>query len=239
MTKKALIVRGGWDGHQPVEVSELFRDILAGENFEVEISETLDAFLDVEKLKALDLIIPVWTMGRITREQVGPVLEAVAEGVGLAGCHGGMCDAFRDSVHWQFMTGGQWVAHPGGDGIEYVVNIKRGSSPIVEGIEDFTVKSEQYYVHVDPAVEVLATTRYPVVDGPHSANGEVDVPVIWTKRWGKGRVFYCSLGHHADTLEPEHTRTIMRRGFLWAAEGKELAKDSKEKSYTESIRTMF
>lgn len=239
MTKKALIVRGGWDGHQPVEVSELFRDILTEEGFEVEISETLDAFLDVEKLKALDLIIPVWTMGSITREQVGPVLEAVASGVGLAGCHGGMCDAFRESVHWQFMTGGQWIAHPGGDGVEYVVNIKRGSSPIVEGIEDFTVKSEQYYVHVDPAVEVLATTRYPVVDGPHSANGEVDVPVIWTKRWGKGRVFYCSLGHHADVLEPQHTRTIMRRGFLWATEGKALAKDSKDKSYIEAIKRMF
>jgi type 1 glutamine amidotransferase len=239
MAKKALIVRGGWDGHQPVEVSELFRDILVGEDFEVEISETLDAFLDVDKLKALDLIIPVWTMGNITNKQIAPVLEAVAEGVGLAGCHGGMCDAFRESVHWQFMTGGQWVAHPGGDGIEYTVNIKRGSSPIVEGIEDFTVKSEQYYVHVDPAVEVLATTRYPVVDGPHSTNGEVDVPVIWTKRWGKGRVFYCSLGHHADTLAPEHTRTIMRRGFLWAAEGKKLAKNSKEKSYIDAIRTMF
>ncbi|NMB44921.1 MAG: hypothetical protein GX998_00750, partial [Firmicutes bacterium] len=235
----ALIVRGGWDGHQPIEVSELFKEILVEEGFEVEVSETLDAFLDGDKLKALHLIVPVWTMGKITREQVLPVLEAVAEGVGLAGCHGGMCDAFRESVHWQFMTGGQWVAHPGGDGIEYTVNIKRGSSPIVEGIEDFKVKSEQYYVHIDPAIEVLATTRYPVVEGPHSANGEVDVPVIWTKRWGKGRVFYNSLGHHADVLEPEHCRTIMRRGFLWAAEGKEIAKDSKVKSYVEAVRTMF
>lgn len=239
MAKKALIVRGGWDGHQPIEVSELFKEILVEEGFEVEVSETLDAFLDGDKLKALHLIVPVWTMGKITREQVLPVLEAVAEGVGLAGCHGGMCDAFRESVHWQFMTGGQWVAHPGGDGIEYTVNIKRGSSPIVEGIEDFKVKSEQYYVHIDPAIEVLATTRYPVVEGPHSANGEVDVPVIWTKRWGKGRVFYNSLGHHADVLEPEHCRTIMRRGFLWAAEGKEIAKDSKVKSYVEAVRTMF
>ena len=176
MAKKALIVRGGWDGHQPVEVSELFRNMLVEEDFEVEIAETLDAFLDVEKLRSLHLIVPVWTMGQITKEQVWPVLEAVAEGVGLAGCHGGMCDAFRECVEWQFMTGGQWVAHPGGADVEYTVNIKRGSSPIVEGIQDFAVKSEQYYVHIDPAIEVLATTRYPVADGPHSANGEVDVP---------------------------------------------------------------
>ena len=223
MKRKALIVQGGWDGHEPVLVAEIFKNVLVECDFEVEISDSLDAFLDVEKLKALDLIIPVWTMGSITNEQVQPVLEAVAEGVAIAGCHGGMCDSFRESVDWQFMTGGQWVAHPGNDGTEYTVNIRLGSSPIVEGIEDFTVKTEQYYVHVDPAIEVLATTRFPVIDGPHAANGQVDVPVIWTKRWGKGRVFYCSLGHHADIVESEPTLTIMRRGFLWAAESKKLA----------------
>lgn len=220
MKRRALIVQGGWDGHEPVQVSEIFRRTLTECDFEVEVSDTLDSFLDVEKLKALHLIVPVWTMGKITNEQVKPVLEAVAGGVGIAGCHGGMCDSFRENVDWQFMTGGQWVAHPGNDGVEYIVNIKRGSSPIVEGIDDFVVKSEQYYMHIDPAIEVLATTRYPTVDGPHAANGAVDVPVVWTKRWGKGRVFYCSLGHHADIVEMKQTLTIMRRGFLWAAEGK-------------------
>jgi uncharacterized protein len=224
MSKKALIVRGGWDGHEPVQVSEVFKKVLEKNNFEVEISDTLDAFLDVEKLKSLDLIVPVWTMGKITNEQVRPVLEAVASGVGIAGCHGGMCDSFRENVDWQFMTGGQWVAHPGNDGVEYVVNVKSGSSSIVDGINDFKVKSEQYYVHVDPAIEVLATTRFPVVDGPHSTNGQVDVPVVWTKRWGKGRVFYNSLGHHADIFDIEEALTIMERGFIWSAEGKNIAK---------------
>lgn len=239
MKRKALIVQGGWTGHEPVEVSEVFRNTLEECDFEVEVSDTLDAFLDVEKLRSLHLIIPVWTMGKITPEQMWPVIEAVAEGVGIAGCHGGMCDAFRDCVQWQFMTGGNWVSHPGGDGVEYVVNIKRGSSPIVEGIEDFTVRSEQYYLHVDPAVEVLATTRFPVVDGPHATNGPVDVPVVWTKRWGRGRVFYCSLGHHADIVEMEPVLTIMRRGFLWAAEGKDIAlKEGGGKVY-ENIRKMF
>jgi type 1 glutamine amidotransferase len=220
MGKKVLIVRGGWKGHEPVEVSEIFKRVLTAEGCSVEISETLDAFLDVNKLMTLDLIIPLWTMGEISDEQCRSVQDAVASGVGLAGCHGGMCDAFRFNVEWQFMTGGQWVAHPGNDGIEYVVNIKKGSSPIVEGIEDFVVKTEHYYLHVDPAVEVLATTRFPLVDGPHAANGQVDMPVVWTKRWGKGRVFYCSLGHHADVMEVPPALEIMRRGFLWAMEGK-------------------
>lgn len=221
--KKALIVRGGWDGHEPVQVSELFCRILKAEGFEVEISETLDAFLDAEKLQRLHLIIPVWTMGKITQEQVTPVIEAVAAGVGIAGCHGGMCDSFRESVEWQFMTGGQWVSHPGGDGVEYRVHVKKASSPIVEGISDFSVKSEQYYVHVDPAIEVLAATRFPVVNWYHSSNGQVDVPVVWTKRWGHGRVFYNSLGHHADVFEIPAASELMRRGFLWAAEGKDVA----------------
>lgn len=238
MKKKALIVQGGWDGHQPVEVSAIFRRTLEESGFEVEVSDTLDAFLDGEKLKSLHLIVPVWTMGKITSEQMWPVIEAVAEGVGIAGCHGGMCDAFREAVQWQFMTGGNWVSHPGGDGTEHVVNIKRGSSPIVEGIEDFTVASEQYYLHVDPAIEVLATTRFPVTDGPHATNGAVDVPAVWTKRWGNGRVFYCSLGHHADIVEMEPVLTIMRRGFLWAAEGKDIALTEGIKTY-ENLRRMF
>jgi uncharacterized protein len=216
MKRKALIVQGGWDGHEPVQVTEVFRKTLVDCGFDVEVSDTLDAFLDVEELKSLHLIIPVWTMGQIKNEQCQPVLEAVASGVGIAGCHGGMCDAFRDNTEWQFMTGGQWVAHPGGE-VEYTVNVKRGSGPIVEGLEDFKVKSEQYYVHIDPAIEVLATTRFPVAEGYHSTNGAVDVPVIWTKRWGQGNVFYSSLGHHADVFDIPEALESMRRGFLWAA----------------------
>ncbi len=223
MAKKVLIVQGGWDGHEPVLVANFFKDMLEENSFEVEISDTLDSFLDVEKLKSLHLIVPVWTMGEIAKEQVIPVIEAVASGVGIVGCHGGMCDAFRESVEWQFMTGGNWVSHPGGDGVEYTVNIKNTSSSLVQGIKDFKVQSEQYYLHVDPAVEVLATTRFPVVNWYHSSNGEVDMPVIWTKKWGHGRVFYNALGHHADIIKMDIPGEIMRRGFLWAAEGKDIA----------------
>ncbi|HZG74608.1 MAG TPA: ThuA domain-containing protein [Paenibacillus sp.] len=221
-SKTALIVWGGWLGHQPEEVAGLYKGILEGEGFEVEVSDTLEAFGDVDKLKSLDLIVPNWTMGQIDGGLAGNVLAAVQSGVGIAGTHGGMCDSFRTNVDWQFMTGGQWVAHPGNDGVEYTVNVKYSSSPLLEGIEDFEVKSEQYYMHVDPAVEVLATTRFPnpKVPGPHSPNKAVDMPVVWTKRWGAGRVFYCTLGHQANIIAMPQVTEIMRRGFLWAAEGK-------------------
>ncbi len=225
--KKALIVRGGWDGHEPKLISERFARILRAEGFEAEISETLDAFLDYERLNSLDLIVPVWTMGEITRAQCEGVVVAVGKhGVGLAGCHGGMCDSFRQSTEWQFMTGGQWVSHPGGDGVPYMVNVRHASSPITFGIRDFKVASEQYYVHIDPAVEVLATTRYPVVNYYHAANGEVDVPVTWTKMWGHGRVFYTSLGHHDDVFDIPEAEEMMKRGLLWAAEGKRIAAEA-------------
>ncbi|URJ51827.1 ThuA domain-containing protein [Paenibacillus polymyxa] len=219
--RKALIVWGGWNGHEPEQVAAIFERILKEEQFEVEVSNTLEAYQDAEKLLDLDLIVPVWTMGQIEQELVNNVSAAVQGGVGLTGCHGGMCDAFRNNVDWQFMTGGQWVAHPGNDGVEYMVNMKRGSSPLLDHIEDFQVKSEQYYLHVDPAVEVLATTRFPIVPGPHSANGPVDMPVVWTKRWGNGRVFYNSLGHHADIIDMPQVTEMMRSGFLWAAAGKQ------------------
>lgn len=221
--RRALIVWGGWNGHEPEQVAGIFSDVLKAEGFEVEVSDTLEAFNDAEKLKSLDLIIPVWTMGRIDQTLVNNVSAAVQAGVGLAGCHGGMCDAFRENVDWQFMTGGQWVAHPGNDGVEYVVNVKHSSSPLVDGLSDFTVKTEQYYLHVDPAVEVLATTRFPLIQGPHSLNKAVDMPVVWTKRWGVGRVYYNSLGHLANVVDQAEVKELMRRGFLWAAEGKAAA----------------
>lgn len=225
MRRKALIVFGGWDGHEPKRVTRIFQEILEEENFDVEVSDTLAAYADLEKLKSLDLIIPHWTMGDIKQEYVNNISEAVMSGVGLAGCHGGMCDAFRKNVDWQFMTGGNWVAHPGNDGVEYNVNIKHSSSSLLEKIKDFKVVSEQYYLHVDPAVEVLATTRFPVVPGPHSLNKAVDMPVVWTKRWGLGRVFYSSLGHVANIISMPEVSLIMRRGFLWAAEGKTIYKE--------------
>lgn len=218
--RKALIVWGGWDGHQPEQVSQIFTHLLREASFEVEVANDLEAFRDADRLLGLDLIVPVWTMDEIDQQLVDHVSAAVQQGTGLAGCHGGMCDSFRKNVDWQFMTGGQWVAHPGNDGVEYTVNIKQSSSPLVEGIEDFQVKSEQYYLHIDPAVEVLATTTFPTVDGPHRLNSQVHMPVAWTKRWGVGRVYYNALGHHADIVDMPPVKEMMRRGLLWAADGK-------------------
>lgn len=217
MPKKALIVWGGWDGHQPHLVAEVYRRVLTEDGFSVEVSDTLEAFKDQAKLLDLNLIVPHWTMGKIIAEQVNPVLKAVQAGVGIGGCHGGMCDSFRDNADWQFMTGGQFVAHPGNDGTEYSVKIATTRSVITEGLSDFAVRSEQYYMHVDPAVKILAYTQFPVADGPHVGNGPVDMPVVWTKVFGKGRVFYNSLGHSAATLASEPCLTIMRRGLAWAA----------------------
>jgi len=222
--KKALIFEGGWDGHEPKLVSKRFAGLLEKHGFATEVHSDHSCLGDFKWLLALDLIVPCWTMGEIEREHSVNVAKAVGAGVGLAGCHGGMCDAFRQDTEWQFMTGGQWVSHPGGDGVDYMVNIAKGSSPIVEGLDDFPVHSEQYYVHVDPAIEVLATTRFPVVPYYHISNKAVDVPVAWTKYWGNGRVFYCSLGHHDDVFDQSPTaQALMERGMLWAAGGKEYA----------------
>jgi len=218
MAKNALIVWGGWDGHQPKQVAEIFERVLKEYGYSVQVSDTLDAFNDGAALKALNLIVPVWTMGKISNDQCKNVVAAVAEGgVGIAGCHGGMCDSFRENADWQFMTGGQWVAHPGNDGVKYTVRPVRGSSPIVEGIDPFEVSSEQYYMHTDPANRILATTEFPTAEGPHTPNGKFDMPVVWTRYHGKGRVFYNSLGHQANIVESEPCLTIMRRGFDWAA----------------------
>lgn len=221
--KSVLIVYGGWTGHEPDKVAALFGRMLEAEGFSVELEDSLSVFEDAERVRRQHLIVPIWTMDEISAAQCTNVIEAVADGVGLAGCHGGMCDAFRNEVRWQFMTGANWVAHPGGASVEYTVDICNSTSPIVEGLEDFKVISEQYYLHIDPAIEVLATTRFPTETWFHSSNRQVDVPQVWTKRWGIGRVFYNALGHNAAIFEIPEARELMRRGFLWAAEGREIA----------------
>ncbi|MCL2351947.1 MAG: ThuA domain-containing protein [Firmicutes bacterium] len=221
---QALIFQGGWDGHEPQLVSARFKRLLEEAGYRAEISDTLDCLADPDELLKLDLLVPIWTCGEIKREYTENVAKAVGAGVGIAGCHGGMCDSFRQDTEWQFITGGQWVSHPGGDGVEYTVNIAARSNPIVAGLEDFKVRSEHYYLHVDPAVEVLATTRFPLVTYWHASNRPVDMPVVWTKSWGNGRVFYTSLGHHDDVFDNSPSaEIIMKRGMLWAGEGKAFA----------------
>jgi len=225
--KKALIFQGGWDGHEPVLVSQRFKRILEDEGFNVDLQNTLDCLADLEKLLALDLIVSCWTMGEIKHEYTENISKAIGSGVGLAGCHGGMCDSFRNDTQWQFITGGQWVSHPGGDGVNYTVNILSKSNPITEGVEDFPVSSEHYYLHVDPAIEVLATTRFPAISYYNISNKPVDMPVVWTKMWGNGRVFYNSLGHHDDVFDKSpNAEVLMRRGMLWAAAGKVYATEN-------------
>ncbi|BFT69704.1 ThuA domain-containing protein [Paenibacillus sp. P36] len=207
MSKQALIVWGGWDGHQPEEVAGIFAGVLREEGYGVEVSDTLDSFKDAERLKSIDLVVPVWTMGKIEKDQLAPLLAAVKEGgTGIAGCHGGMGDSFRNEVEYQYMVGGQWVAHPGNDGVTYTVRIKDHQHSLTEGINDFVVVSEKYYMHVDPAIQVHAVTDF----------GDVEMPVVWTKTYGEGKVYYNSLGHQANIVRMPETLELMRRGLLWA-----------------------
>jgi type 1 glutamine amidotransferase len=212
---KALVTWGGWEGHEPEKVGPMFADWLREAGMEVTLTDSLACFDDAEALKTYDLIVPVWTMSKIDKQQALNACAAVAAGTGIAGCHGGMCDAFRENVDWQFMTGAQWVAHPGNDGVEYGVRIT-SDDPLVAGVGDFTVKTEQYYLHVDPAVKVHAVCDFPVVEGPHSVNGPVAMPVVFTKGYGAGRVYYNALGHQKNVIDHGPAAELMLRGLLWA-----------------------
>ncbi|MDC3416052.1 ThuA domain-containing protein [Aquibacillus salsiterrae] len=214
--KKALIFQGGWQGHEPAEVAHILSGVLEEEGFDVKITDTLKT-LEEDDLTKYDLIVPNWTQGTIEKEALQALMTAIEQGTGLAGLHGGMGDSFRFETDYQFMVGGQWVAHPGNDGITYNVHILDADHPLTEGMKDFTVTSEQYYMHVDPAVKVHATTRFPVASGPYEANGEVDMPVIWTKMWGEGKVYYCSLGHVAEIVRMPEVIELMRNGMKWAS----------------------
>ena len=212
--REALIVWGGWSGHEPEQCAAVISEMLEAEGFKTYVENATEAFAD-PGIAEMSLIVPIVTMSKIEKEEVDNLTRAVRGGVGLAGYHGGMGDAFRDSVDYQFMVGGQWVAHPGNI-IDYEVEVTRSEDPIMAGLPArFPYRSEQYYMHVDPSNEVLATTRF---SGDHAdwIDGVV-MPVAWKRRHGAGRVFYSSLGHVASEFAVPEMRSILRRGMLWAA----------------------
>lgn len=212
----ALIFWGGWDGHTPERSAHAARAILEAHGFTVRVEQGTACLADAAMLRAQALIVPMVTMSTIGQGEVANLCAAVREaGVGLAGMHGLMCDSFRNETEYQFMTGGQWVSHPGNI-IDYRVNVTDGNDPVMKGIANFDYRSEQYYMHVDPAIEVLAVT---VFDGQHCdwVKGVV-MPVVWKKVYGKGRVFYSALGHTADEFAVPEMKTIFERGMLWAAQ---------------------
>jgi len=213
MPKTALIVWGGWVGHEPKQTAELFAAALKARDYRVDLETELDVFLDAERLAHMDLIVPVYTQSTITREQESGLLSAVKAGTGMGGWHGGMGDAFRQNVEYQFAVGGQWVAHPGNI-IDYTVDILDHDDPITAGLDSFAMHSEQYYLHVDPSNHVLATTTF---TGEHAPWIEGTVmPVAWKRRYGDGKIFYCSLGHVESDFNVPEAKLIVERGLLWA-----------------------
>ena len=212
--RKALIVWGGWSGHEPEQGAAIVGEMLREEGFDVRTETATAAFAD-PKLGELSLIVPIYTMSKIEKNELANLEQAVRGGVGLAGYHGGMGDAFREATDYQFMVGGQWVAHPG-NVIDYRVDIMRTDDPVMAGLPaSFAYRSEQYYMHVDPSNEVLATTTF----GAEHAEWikGVVMPVVWKRRHGKGRVFYSALGHVASEFKVPQMSTILRRGMIWAA----------------------
>jgi type 1 glutamine amidotransferase len=215
--KRVLYVWGGWMGHEPDKCRDIFVPWMTSEGAKVTVSDTLDAYITNDLKKDFDLIIQAWTMGTIAGNQEKALLEAVKSGIGLAGWHGGLGDSFRNNTEYQFMVGGQWVAHPGGV-IDYRVNIIDHKDPVTKGLSDFDMHSEQYYVQVDPNVKVLATTTF--TDKNASWIGGNTIPVVWKKTYGNGRVFYSSLGHVAADFKVTEALEIQKRGIRWASMSK-------------------
>ncbi|MEV8372729.1 ThuA domain-containing protein [Kribbella sp. NPDC056861] len=210
-TRRALVVRGGWDGHVPVEATDLFIPFLRDHDFEVTVSDSTESYLD---LAGVDLVLQCVTMSEITAEQVKGLESAVRSGTGLAGWHGGIVDSFRSNTDYSFITGGQFVSHPG-NAVDHRIDIV-SDDPIVEGLTAFDLTTEQYYVHADPTNTVLATTTFAAHPDFPWIKGAT-MPAVWTRGWGEGKVFVCTPGHSVADLETPQIRTIIERGLLWAS----------------------
>ncbi|MER5324084.1 ThuA domain-containing protein [Streptosporangium roseum] len=215
MTRHALVVRGGWEGHVPAEATGLFIPGLADAGFDVTVADDLDVYTDADLLAATDLVVQCWTDGALTGRQSAGLLSAVEAGTGFAGWHGGVVAAFDDRAYHR-MVGGLFLCHPG-DSVEYdvVIDPARAGHPIVAGLEGFTLHTEQYWMLTDSLNDVLATTTLaPTGGGPHAL--PVPMPVVWTRRWGAGRVFFSAIGHDLADLTHPTVYALTLRGLLWA-----------------------
>ena len=217
--RKVLFTYGGWDGHEPQKFFDYMSPWLKEEGADVVASPNLEPYADKALMDTIDLVIQIYTMSKITKEQEKGLIEAVkTNGTGMAGWHGGMGDSFRENVEYQYMVGGQWVAHPGNT-LDYDVKIIDKNDAITKGLKDFHMKSEQYYMHIDPNVKVLATTKF-----TGAVNSWIDgavLPVTWKKTFGKGRIFYTSVGHSvAHATEVPEAIEMIKRGIKWASASK-------------------
>ena len=211
--KNVLIVWGGWEGHSPELFSNMIESWLIDNSANVEVSNDLNIYSDYNYLKMFDLIVQSVTMSELKKEQEKNLLKAIRSGVGFAGAHGGIIDSFRESTDYQFMTGGQWVEHPGGM-THFKVNIVENQ--FTQGIEDFEIYSEQYYIHVDPNIEILAKTTFNGKTYPWIEN--VVMPVAWKKKYGSGKVFVITIGHDPNEFKKyENGWKLLKRGLIWAS----------------------
>ncbi|MFJ1598927.1 ThuA domain-containing protein [Streptomyces sp. NPDC088261] len=213
--RRALVVRGGWEGHDPVTITDLFLPFLRQRGFDVTVSESLDVYADAELLAATDLVVQCWTMGSLTREQSAGLVTAVRAGTGLAGWHGGIVDSFRGDVGYTLLTGGQFLMHPPGFS-DHTVTLAgdRADHPVIAGLGDFRVHTEKYWLATDPDVDVLATTVFEAAEDRPRA---VTMPAVWTRTAGAGRVFVSTIGHKADDFDVPEVRALTERGLLWAS----------------------
>jgi len=216
--RRALIVRGGWDGHDPVGTTDRFIPELEAEGFSVEIAEELGAYDDAERLADADLIVHCWSRGELSPSQEANLVAAVRAGAGFAGWHGGVIGTNATNPYYLRMVGGRFLFHPDGfqDYIVHVDPAPPADAEITAGLNDFPVHTEQYWVLSDSHSSVLASTVFePVTESEWSE--PVEMPVTWTRTWGEGRVFVCTLGHQVSDFDVPETRTMIRRGLLWAA----------------------
>ena len=212
--KNVLIVYGGWEGHEPKKFAERVKQWLLKEHANVNLSDSLGVYAQDDIMAKTDLIIQYWTMGQISKAQSKGLLKAVKNGTGLAGCHGGLGDSFRNNTDYQYMIGGQFVKHPGGL-IDYKVDIKDSNNVITKGLPDFNIKhTEQYYMHIDPKIKILATTTFSDTYDDWIKN--TDMPVCWTTKYGKGKIFYLSIGHNPSDFDNYEVWELLTRGMKWA-----------------------
>lgn len=201
---KTLLLTGG-----PVHDGKAIGDVvfeamnMTGKFDITRVHGDLDALL-TDRIAPFELVVFYWTMDQINESQKRGLMNHIAAGNGFVTFHSG-ADSFRGDPDYRSFVGGYFIGHP--KYRQYQVSVTENDSPITKDIVEFMITDEQYYLDYNPQVNVLA-------NGLHKGK---TMPVLWTKDWGKGRIFYNALGHDAKACQQEVFQKLMIRGALWAA----------------------
>lgn len=138
----------------------------------------------------------------LSDQALNQLRDFVSQGGGILAIHAATA-SFKDALPYFEILGGRFIGH----GHVQNFDVMKIWDDVFQDIGNFTVRDELYIHELQPGIEVHFTAKH---------EGK-DVPVVWTHRYGKGRVLYAVPGHTTESMKNKTYQKLLQRGLQWVA----------------------